>query len=173
MLVSMKAPLTPPSAVRMVKRCPVPLTCWLISPPSPTMPPTLAIPVTAIRSDAPLLLMSARNVVPDDITRLPSMVSVPVVPIVPGENTPVMLVRNGVVMVPVPSSIPANSVKSPTEVSAPSMFTRPPNWLMSISAVRSPAAATFSPALPRMVSLSMVMALPRVVVPFWLRVTSK
>ena len=42
--------------------------------------------------------------VPDDITRLPSIVSVPVVPpMVAGEKMPVTLVRNGAVTVPVPS----------------------------------------------------------------------
>ena len=53
---------------------------------------------------------STRKVEPEDITRLPSIVNVPVVPIVAGETTPATLVRNGAVTVPVPLSIPANRV---------------------------------------------------------------
>ncbi len=110
MVVALKVPVIPFWAVRMVNWRPLLLTCSLIPRPIPTMPPTLAAPVTAIRSDWPLAVMSARKVLPEAITRLPSTVSVPVVPIVPGEKTPVTLVRNGAVTVPVPSSIPANSV---------------------------------------------------------------
>ena len=69
-------------------------------------PSVVPLRTTATRSDVPLGPTSTSNVLPEARIRLPPTVSVPIVPIVPGAMMPVALVRNGVLIRPLPVSRP-------------------------------------------------------------------
>jgi len=71
-----------------------------------TVPPRLESPVMFKTSLTPFAPMSIRRPEAEAKTALPSIVNVPTSPIPPGAMPPMMFVRNGVVIVPVPVSIP-------------------------------------------------------------------
>jgi len=72
----------------------------------PTTPPTDASPVTARTSDTPLAPRSIANMLRDDRMALPLIPSVPMVPMPPGAMVPRMLVKKGVLTVPLPDNRP-------------------------------------------------------------------